>query len=329
MPHTFSSSAAVELAVVERGGFIESRHSGSAIVLSPDGTIRETFGDTTAPILPRSCLKPIQALVFRAAGVELTGASLALSAASHSGTDRHVSVVRGILGDAGVDESALRCPAAWPGDPATREELSRRGAGPERIRMNCSGKHAAMLAACVAQGWDTSTYLDFDHPLQVQIRELIERLTGERVQATVVDGCGAPAFAVSLAGLAKAMHRIGTSSDRSPFALHRSAAELVAAVREQPWTIDGPGRPDTVAIETLGVFAKTGAEGVIVMIAPDGTTAAVKILDGSARASEAVAIRLLERAGAVTPENSAAAMRALPLQVHGADAVVGHIRPAI
>ncbi|MDX5461947.1 asparaginase, partial [Micromonospora tulbaghiae] len=61
------------------------------------------------------------------------------------------------------------------------------------------------------------------------------------------------------------------ASDRSPFALHRVAGSLVRAVREHPWTLEGPGRPDTVATEQLGVFTKHGAEGVMVMVAPNGT----------------------------------------------------------
>jgi len=185
-----------------------------------------------------------------------------------------------------------------------------------------------MLAACVAQGWDIATYLDAEHPLQVQIRELVERLTGERVQASVVDGCGAPVFAVTLAGLAKAAHRIGGSSERSPFALHRNAAALVAAVRAHPWTIDGPGRPDTIAIQETGVFAKGGAEGVMIMVAPDGTTAALKMLDGSARASTIVSLRLLERAGALSPADVSRAREALPLRVRGGERDVGVISPA-
>ena len=36
---TFSVTDSVELAVVERSGFIESRHAGSAVVLSPDGEV--------------------------------------------------------------------------------------------------------------------------------------------------------------------------------------------------------------------------------------------------------------------------------------------------
>ncbi|QPE05342.1 asparaginase [Microbacterium schleiferi] len=328
MSETLPVAAAVELARVERGGFVESRHAGAAIVLDADGQVVEQFGDADAPILPRSSLKPIQALACLAAGAPLAGETLALATASHAGTDRHVAVVRDVLDAAGLDERSLQCPPAWPSDTATRDALVRAGGEPERLRMNCSGKHAAMLAACVAQGWDIATYLDAEHPLQVQIRELVERLTGERVQASVVDGCGAPVFAVTLAGLAKAAHRIGGSSERSPFALHRNAAALVAAVRAHPWTIDGPGRPDTIAIQETGVFAKGGAEGVMIMVAPDGTTAALKMLDGSARASTIVSLRLLERAGALSPADVSRAREALPLRVRGGERDVGVISPA-
>ncbi|MCP2637367.1 asparaginase [Microbacterium sp. HD4P20] len=328
MPHTFAAADAVELAVVERSGFIESRHAGIAIVLAPDGTIAEKRGDPSALILPRSSLKPLQALACVSAGAQLEGERLALSTASHSGTDRHVAVVREILEAARVSEDALGCPPAWPGDTATRDELVRELRQPERVRMNCSGKHAAMLLTCVVNGWDTSGYLDPEHPLQAHIRDVIERLIGEKASATAIDGCGAPVYAMTLFGLARAIHRIGNSSKTSPFALHRAAGVLVEAVRANPWTIDGPGRPDTIAIERLGVFAKGGAEGVMVMVAPDGTTVALKMLDGSGRAATAVALRLLERHGALASADVAETMSKLPLAVTGGGKDVGAIRPA-
>lgn len=327
MPLT--SAASVDLAVVERSGFVESRHTGVAVVLAPDGSVAETFGDANATILPRSSMKPLQALACVSAGAPLTGVHLGMATASHSGTDRHVAAVRDILAAAELGEEDLGCPPAWPGDTATRDELVRDHAEPARIRMNCSGKHAAMLLTCTTNGWPTAGYLDPQHPLQAHIREVVERLTGERVAATAVDGCGAPVYAMTLTGLARAIHRVGTASERSPFALHRTAGTLVRAVREHPWTIDGPGRPDTVLIERLGVFAKGGAEGVQVMVAPDGTTVALKMLDGSNRAAAAVAVRLLERAGAIASADAADALQRLPLSVSGGGREVGAIRPAV
>lgn len=315
--------------MLERSGFVESRHAGAAIVFDPDGTPVLTLGDVESPILPRSSLKPLQAVAFASAGASLEGEQLALSTASHSGTDRHVAVVRSILERAELGESDLQCPAAWPTHSATRDELVRELGQPARIRMNCSGKHAAMLLTCVANGWDTATYLEPAHPLQVHIREVIERLIGAKITATAIDGCGAPVHAMSLSALGRAAHRIGTASERSPFALHRAAGALVRAVRDNPWTIDGPGGQDTISIERLGVFAKGGAEGVQIMVAPNGATVALKVLDGGERAKAAIALSLLARVGALPAADVAATLAELPLSIMGGGQVVGSIRPTV
>ncbi|MCT1478205.1 asparaginase [Microbacterium sp. p3-SID336] len=327
MLETLTVQDSVELAVVERSGFVESRHAGAAVVLSPDGEILARHGNADALILPRSSLKPLQAVACITAGAVLEGEQLALATASHTGTDRHAAVVRDILTAGGLNEDDLACPPAWPSDSATRDEMIREHGQQARVRMNCSGKHAAMLRACVATGWSTDGYLDPAHPLQGHIRDVVERLTGEKIAHTSVDGCGAPVHALTLTGLARAIHRIGTASDRSPFALHRVAGSLVRAVRENPWTIEGPGRPDTIATERLGVFTKGGAEGVMVMVAPNGTTAALKMLDGAARASTIVAATLLARAGALSDADVAGLAEALPLTVLGGGGVVGAVRP--
>lgn len=324
---TLTVADSVELAVVERSGFVESRHAGAAVVLSPDGEVVAQHGNADALILPRSSMKPLQAVACVTAGAALEGEQLAMSTASHTGTDRHVEVVREMLVAGGLTEDDLACPPSWPGDSDTRREMTRDHAEPSRIRMNCSGKHAAMLRACVATGWPTKGYLDPAHPLQVHIRETVERLTGSKVAHTAIDGCGAPVHAMTLVGLGRSIHRIGTASDRSPFALHRVAGALVRAVRENPWTIAGPGHQDTIAIERLGVFAKHGAEGVMAMVAPDGTTVALKMLDGNGRAATIVAATLLARAGAVTEADVATLAADLPLVVHGGGTPVGTVRP--
>lgn len=327
MLETFTVADAVELAVVERSGFIESRHAGAAVVISPDGDIVRRLGNPDALVLPRSSLKPLQAVACVTAGADLEGEQLALAMASHVGTDRHADLVRDVLTSGGLTEDALACPPAWPRDTATRDDLVREHGEPARIRMDCSGKHAAMLRACVATGWPTDGYLDPAHPLQVHIREVVERLIGEKIAHTSVDGCGAPVHAITLTALARGIHRIGTASERSPFALHRVAGTLVRAVKEHPWVIEGPGRPDTVAIESLGVFAKSGAEGLMVMVAPNGATVAVKMLDGASRATTIVAATLLAAAGALGDSDVSSLAGALPLAVLGGGSDVGMIRP--
>ncbi|MEV8215338.1 asparaginase [Leifsonia sp. NPDC077715] len=322
----FSVDEAVELAVVERSGFVESRHAGSAVVLGPDGAIVRTLGAPERPVFPRSSMKPFQAVAVMGAGVPLEGASAALATASHAGTPAHLSVVRKLLAQGQLAEDALRCPPDWPLDGPSRDELVRAGEHKHPVYMNCSGKHAAMLLACRVNGWPTESYLDPTHPVQQHIRDTIERLTGEKVVATGVDGCGAPVHAMSLVALARGIQRIATASDGSPFALFRNAALLKNAVLADGWAIDGPGRANTVVIDELGVFAKGGAEGVMVMAAPDGTTVTLKILDGSLRAASIVALRLLADTGALTHEDVDRVAPLLDLAVLGRGEPVGEIR---
>ena len=322
----FSVDDSVELAVVERSGFVESRHAGSAVVLGADGTIVRSLGAPDRPIFPRSSMKPFQAVAVMGAGVPLEGASAVLATASHAGTPAHLSVVRKLLAQAQLTDDALGCPADWPLDTAARDELVRAGEHKHPLFMNCSGKHAAMLLACRVNGWPTESYLDPTHPVQQHIRDTIEWLTGEKVVATGIDGCGAPVHAMSLIALARGIHRIATASEGSPFALFRNAALLKNAVLADGWAIDGPGRANTVVIDELGVFAKGGAEGVMVMAAPDGTTVTLKILDGSLRAATIVALRLLADAGALTHDAVDAVVPQLDLAVLGRGAPVGAIR---
>jgi L-asparaginase II len=183
-----------------------------------------------------------------------------------------------------------------------------------------------MLLACTVNGWATENYLDPQHPLQLLIRDTIERLTGEKVVTTGVDGCGAPVHAMALTTLARGIQRIATASDGSPFALYRNAATLKNAVLADGWAIDGPGRANTVVIDRLGVFAKGGAEGVMVMAAPDGTTVTLKMLDGSLRAATIVALSLLADAGGVQRSAVDALVPELDLAVFGGGVPVGAIR---
>src|SRR5687768_4150659 len=145
-------------------------------------------------MLPRSCVKPLQAVAMLRSGLDLDGELLALTAASHSGEPFHLEGVRRILNSAGLTEDALQTPPDHPLDNEERERQLREGTGRTSIAMNCSGKHAAMLATCVINGWPLESYCDPQHPLQRQIRATLEELTGVGVTTQAVDGCGAPLF---------------------------------------------------------------------------------------------------------------------------------------
>ena len=306
-----------------RSGFAESVHRGPVIALGADGEPVLAAGAVREPIFPRSSNKPLQAAAMVRCGLDLDGKLLALAAASHSGEDFHVVGAREILAGAGLTTDALQCPPALPMDEPSLHALIRRGGRPDRVHMNCSGKHAAKLATCVAAGWPTASYRDPAHPLQAEIRRTIERLSGEPVTAVGVDGCGAPVFALSVAGLARAFRAMVLSDHGSP---ERTVADAMRAYPE--WT-SGSTRPERALMEAVpGLLLKSGAEGVEAFALADGRAGAFKIDDGAARARPPVTVALLRRLGAAgEPGVDAAALDRVGLaEVKGGGRRVGEIR---
>jgi len=277
------------LAEVIRSGRTESWHRGSLVVLDADGSVLLSVGVTDQPMFPRSSNKPMQATAMLGCGLDLSDERLlALAAASHSGEEFHVTGVREILSGAGLAESDLQCPPDLPLDDEAKAELLAAGGKRDRAHMNCSGKHAAMLATCVAAGWPTASYRDPDHPLQRRIEATIERLAAEPVLAIGVDGCGAPLIALSLTGLARAFAAIV----RSPVG---SAEMRVAnAMRGYPAWMSGTRRYEAALMHAVpGLLMKPGADGVCAFALDDGRAAAVKIDDGAQRAVAPVMAALL------------------------------------
>ncbi|MBA2497548.1 MAG: asparaginase, partial [Acidimicrobiia bacterium] len=195
------------IAEVTRDGFRESVHRGRVVCLDASGAIVLARGAVADPVLLRSCAKLLQAVGMLRAGLDLTGTHLAVACASHDGTDAHLAVVRRILADAGLDEEALGNAPLLALEPRAAAVQLLAG-GPDRVHHNCSGKHAAMLATCVAKGWPVEGYLATSHPLQQALLAVVGDLTGEAATHVATDGCGAPTAAVSLVGLARAFARI-------------------------------------------------------------------------------------------------------------------------
>ncbi len=271
---------------------MEGHHHGSVVVTGPDGSIESSRGVVERPMFPRSANKPMQALGMLRSGLSLREELLALAAASHSGQDFHLTGVRTILADAGLDESALKTTPGYPLDDASRDAWVRAGNGPAPLTMNCSGKHAAMLATCVGEGWPTETYLSPDHPLQRMIRTALEDSAGEQVTSVAVDGCGAPLLSISLAGLARAFGRFAAAPQGSHEGL------IADAFRTHPQYASGTRRDEARLIRSIpGLFCKAGAEGVLAVGLPDGRGVAVKIEDGAARARMAVMAGTLQTLG--------------------------------
>jgi L-asparaginase II len=312
------------LAEVIRSGVVESRHRGAIAALAADGTVLLAAGTADVPMFPRSSNKPFQAATMLRCGLKLEGELLALAAASHSGEDFHVAGVRAILASAGLTEDALQCPPDYPLDEQANRAMIAAGDSPDRIHMNCSGKHAAMLATCVAAGWPTESYRDPEHPLQQEIRTAISRLAGEPVAAIGVDGCGAPLMAISVTGLARAFRAMVLAE---PGTAERAVADAMRAYPE--WT-SGTTRPERTLMRAIpGLLLKSGAEGVDGFALADGRAGAFKTEDGAARGRVPVTVALLrELGGHAEPGADPDALTALATSpVYGGGQVVGEIKP--
>lgn len=301
----------VPVAIVSRSGADESVHFGAVVAFDASGSTAFSAGDPLMNVYPRSSNKPLQADAMLALGVELNESQLALACASHSGTAAHLAVVESTLATVGLDVSALANTPTLPLDEAAADAAIASGRSPSSLMQNCSGKHAAMVATCVVNGWPIEGYLAFDHPLQLAITEHLDQLVGGTTHIGV-DGCGAPAHMLSLAGLALAF---GT--------LSRSRSRVAEAMSARPDLVGGPGRDVTRLMQLApGLMAKDGAEGVFAASLPDGRCAAVKLSDGASRASGVVMAAALRALGVdIDP-----ALLGEPIRGHGVP--VGTVRPA-
>ena len=288
------------LAHIIRNEMVESVHYGHLIVLDATGAEAFHLGDSNTPIFPRSSIKPIQARAMVKLGLDIEARLLALVIASHSGSIEHVAGVRQLLNDFGLTDSALQCSLDAPLGDIERKLWGEKP--PSRITMNCSGKHAGMLATCVINGWDTSNYLDMNHPLQVAIKNEIESAAREKNSNETFDGCGAPLFAISLAGLSRAIHDVVNSDDQASQA-------IVTAMSSHPEMVSGARRLSAGWMRAVpGLIMKEGAEGVLIAGQRGRGVIAFKVLDGSFRAHGVIIRAALERIGITGVEQAVSSL---------------------
>lgn len=298
----------VEAAAIVRSGMVESRHRAIAALVDPGGKVVAQLGASKRLIYPRSAVKPLQAVAMQRAGLKLSGAELAITTASHQGTVDHIRLVEQVLTGAGLTPAPLQCPMAWPGNPSARATSTAQS----RLAFNCSGKHAGFLAASVAAGWSTHDYLSPTHPLQQLFLEVLEEYAGEKVVHSSIDGCGAPLHTNTVEGLARA---IGQFSLRD--------REIFDAMVENSWAVGDHGSADDTVMRLTKFVAKIGAEGVFVIGTPEGFGVAVKVADGSHRATALIALELMRKHGLVLQDKFEELYAALAPQVLGGDQTVG------
>jgi len=242
-------------------------------------------------------------------GLKVNADELAIICASHSGSQSHIDLVTKMLTSRDISISQLKNAVDKP--LGEKEKISWGDKAPNQLAQNCSGKHAGMLITCQQNGWDIKSYLDPNHPLQVVIKNEIEELSGEKVSAVSVDGCGAPLFAISLVGLARAISNLVKSKDD----LYQ---KIVLACTKFPELVAGKGRLTTRLMQSVpDLFMKEGAEGVQVCALSDGRVITIKIIDGSWRPVAPIIMEIFKRWGVEMPDES--------VKIYGGTSVIGEV----
>ncbi len=274
---------------LRRGTISESVHRVHAVVCDGQGRVLLSAGDAGFETFIRSALKPFQAVPFLSSGaadqMDVGERGIAISCASHAGTNLHAREAFKLLWKAELDPSQLQCPIPPNGDSP--------------LQYNCSGKHAAFLATSRKMAWPLDDYLQGDHPVQVEVNRRVAELLGLPADELVAarDDCGAPTLRLQLAQMALLYAHLGASR-------HAELEQISRAMLAHPDLVAGEGRFDTELMRRSHgqVLSKGGAEGIQCLSRiGEGLGVAIKVEDGSRRAKQAVALYLLRELEWLTP----------------------------
>ncbi|MBD9371407.1 asparaginase [Rhizobium sp. ARZ01] len=304
------------LVEVTRGNRVESRHRGMVVAVDGDGKVVFSLGDIDAPVFPRSACKAMQALPLIESGAAdaygFGAKELALACASHNAEPEHVALAERMLAAAGRDVSVLECGAHWSFEQPVLIDQARTIERPSALHNNCSGKHAGFVCAACHTGTDPKGYVGYDHPIQAEIRGVMESLTGAALahDNCGTDGCSIPTYAVPLKALAHGFARMATGTGLAPVRA-RASGRLIEACMAEPFYVAGSRRSCTQLMQIAPgrIFAKIGAEGVFCAAIPEkGIAIALKCEDGASRAADAMVAATLARFFDDTPEIKASLM---------------------
>lgn len=337
-----SISTNVPLIAFSRGGYLEGVHRGGIAAVSSDGRVLASVGDPGIRTLLRSCAKPFQLMTVFATGADrqfgFTDEELAVAAASHSGEEEHLRLVQAMLGKIGLSEAALHCGTHQPFMPHVVARMAQKGLQSSPIHNNCSGKHAAMLAACLAKGWTMANYESPEHPLQVENRIRTARFADRDPEeiGIAVDGCTVPSFHLSLKAAALAYARIA-DPDMAPSGENERAERVFRIMNGHPTLGSGSiGRLEAKLMQLFPgrLIAKVGAEAFFAVgIAPGvldeyGVGLVVKLEDGITfnRACDPVVVTALEQLGLLKKDHLEALTQFHPQHVRDCrDNIVGEV----
>ena len=273
---------------LKRGKTTETIHNGWICVLDNNQKVVFKKGNIQDPIFLRSVAKPIQALPIIDFNIQIHERALAVICGSHSGSSRHLNILKNLMKEFHLSQSSLQCGVHEPFDESERKKLIKKNLKPNPLHNNCSGKHIGMLCLCKEKGWNLKNYLSPAHPLQKSIFRNISHISGTKAIYTAVDGCSAPTFALPVINIARMFSLLtGELSGKYSF--------LLQSIRNNPYYFGGNGLLDSEIIKASGgkIISKAGAEGIIVC-AYKGYSIVLKVADGSPKARSIIILKLLQ-----------------------------------
>ena len=291
---------------VQRGGYRESLHLVHAVVTDSSGKVVEGWGDIEFLTFPRSAVKPMQAIPLILSGAEerfqMSTKELAMACSSHGAEPSHLRVVSSWLERIGCGVNDLECGSHWPSHEESAYDLARAVSYPVALHNNCSGKHTGFLTLARQRQIDLKGYIHPDHPIQQEIRSILEYMMeiDLRNASVGIDGCSIPTWGIPLKAMAKGFARFATGDQLTKE--HKVACEkLRSAMVTEPFYVAGTDRHCTTVMKAYGgsVVCKTGAEGVFAAGIPElGLGIALKAQDGTKRAVEVALSHILHQLGA-------------------------------
>ena len=273
---------------LKRGKTIETIHNGWICILDNNQKVVLKKGNIHDPVFLRSVAKPIQALPIIDFNIQIPEKTLAVICGSHSGSSKHINLLKNLMQKFHIKESFLQCGIHEPFDESERKKLIKKNLKPTPLHNNCSGKHTGMLCICKKNGWPTKSYLSCNHPLQELILKNIIQLSGAKTIYTAIDGCSAPTFALPVINIAR-MFSLLTGELSSKYSF------LLQSIRNNPYYFGGNGLLDSEIIKASRgkIISKSGAEGIIVC-AYKGYSIVLKVADGSPKARSIIILKLLQ-----------------------------------
>jgi len=294
------------LAEFVRGNMVENKHRGAFCIVDQTGQTAASAGDVEALIYPRSAIKSLQALAIFQSGAaqkfNLSDQDLALACASHKGEEFHVEGVLKFLAKIGMTAADLECGAHAPFGVEAKKALRASGQQPTALHNNCSGKHTGMLAVAKALGVDPKGYIEREHPVQVLVRECVERVLGVSLTTDHCgrDGCSIPTWGAPLKSFAQAFAKLSSGSNDLPMIYANAGDRLFKAAASNAALVSGTGGFDTDAMNAFAgdLMLKVGADGVFCgALRGRNWGFALKCDDGNMSAAHAIVAGLLDAIG--------------------------------